>query len=198
MRLHRNKMLSEVRRAMNLTTRQGSIFLLSASLAIIAFDFGVFTAGSGSISFGFISIGDLQLKKPEVLVAILAFLLVLSIFAHVHSFTNPCADLYRDGYRNNTKLVEALRGFLIFNIGHNNVGSPTGNLSPGFRKKPIHLGIYTKVGGEQTPNLVFEIPNRIHRECILSGAICTIFSRSFFTLILGAGVGVFSVWRLIT
>lgn len=168
-----------------------------ASLGIFAFDYGVIYADKGSISFGFVSIGDIEVQKPEIIVAIVVSLILISLYVHVVEYFRECRLQFKKGYQGNKMLCESLQSFLASNVGHDNVGCPTG-LNPSLKNKPIPLGIYIKVDGNQTPNLSYMIPGRIHLNCVLSGVWSAIISRSILVLFFGVAIGLLAAWLAIT
>lgn len=183
---------------MIITSTWASISLIGLSIGVLAIDSGILTAGSGSISLGFISIGDIEIHKPEIFVVIIVSVLLLLLTMHVLEQTKQCLILYKEGYQENETLCNELKSFLISHVGHDKVGCPTGNLSPGWKKKPIPIGIYIKADGNQTPNLNYTIPDKTHYGCKLTGICNMIISRSFFVLAGGFAIVLLALWQAIT
>lgn len=175
-----------------------SLSMMVVSLGLLAIDLGIFTAGKSAISLGVISVGDIEIRRPDVLVAITVSIVFLLLIMHVSVYIEPCIIWYKKGYQDNKNLCSALRSFLIAHVGHDKVGCPTGNLIPGWKKKPIFIAECVKANGELSPKLDYDIPEEIHYECRLSGICNAILSRSFFVLACGSAIAMFASYRAIT
>ncbi|MCK4621060.1 MAG: hypothetical protein KAT62_02470 [Desulfuromonadales bacterium] len=158
------------------------------SLCILTVKYDIITFGSASLNAGWISFEKIQVNEPYIIVAIVAFLLALSLIMHTKTMIPLLIDSYQKGYKSTKSLLEHVAGHVENLTGTLAHGSPYGSFKPSIIKKTIECGRFTSQNGLTSP-LDIELPTIIHFKSLLSGLKETLKLRNiifqFSPLIIG-------------